>query len=174
MNGLLRRLLIAVLLALPGVPWADQGGRVVGVIDGDTVDLLTDAQVLIRVRLSGIDAPERKQASGSVAKQALSNLAFNRAALVTGEKKDRYGRLLGKIAVAGVDVNLRMVQLGYAWHFKTYEREQLPDDRLRYAQAELMARGQRVGLWADREQLAPWEFRASRRAGAGARSRASR
>lgn len=170
MTGIFPRLLIAVLLALPGIPWADQTGRIVGVIDGDTVDLLTEDKVLIRVRLSGIDAPEKKQAFGNVAKQSLSNLSFNRAALVTGEKKDRYGRLIGKIIVSGADVNLRMVQLGYAWHYRKYQREQSPDDRLRYAQAELAARGQRVGLWVDKEQVAPWDFRASIKAGAGGRA----
>ena len=164
MTGLLPRLLIVVLLAVPGISGADETGRIVGVIDGDTVDLLTDAKVLIRVRLSGIDAPEKKQAFGSVAKQALSELAFNRTVLITGEKKDRNGRLIGKITVAGTDVNLRMVQLGYAWHFKKYEREQPPDDRLRYAKAELTARSQRIGLWVDKEPVAPWEFRSSRQA----------
>ena len=174
MNGSFPRLLIAVLLALPSGAWADQTGRIVGVIDGDTVELLTTAKVLIRVRLSAIDAPEKKQAFGSLAKQALSNLAFNQTVVVTGEKKDRNGRLIGKLAVAGTDLNLRMVQLGYAWHFKKYEREQSPDDRLLYAQAELKARDQRVGLWVDNEQMSPWEFRASRKVGTGASNRAPR
>jgi endonuclease YncB( thermonuclease family) len=172
--ALLQRLLFAVLLAMHSTLWADETGRIVGVIDGDTVDLLTDAKVLIRVRLSGIDAPEKKQAFGNVAKQALSSLAFNRMTLVTGEKKDRYGRLIGKIVVAGTDVNLRMVQLGLAWHFKKYEREQAAGDKLSYAQAETTARAQRVGLWVDREQVSPWDFRAKRNAGTGASNRASR
>jgi endonuclease YncB( thermonuclease family) len=159
---LLSGLLLVTLLVAHGPLWADESGRIVGVIDGDTVDLLTDSRVLIRVRLSGIDAPEKKQAFGNVAKRALSDLAFNRTALVIGHKLDRFGRLVGKISVAGTDVNLRLVQLGLAWHFKKYEREQEPVDRQRYAQAELGARAKRVGLWADKEPVAPWDFRASR------------
>jgi len=162
LTTLIARLFIAILLALPSAAWADQTGRIVGVIDGDTVDLLTQTEVLIRVRLSGIDAPEKKQPFGNAAKQALSSLAFNKTVLITGEKRDRYGRLIGKIVVAGTDVNLRMVQLGYAWHFKKYEREQPLTDRGLYAQAELAARVQRAGLWLDKDAVAPWEFRSAR------------
>jgi endonuclease YncB( thermonuclease family) len=153
--------LIAGLLTQPLVQ-ADEAGRVVGVLDGDTVDLLTPAKTLIRIRLSGIDAPEKKQPFGNVAKKALSDLAFNREAVVSGNKKDRYGRLVGKVTVAGTDVNLRIVQLGLAWHYKKYEREQPAEDRQRYSDAEAQARGRHVGLWADKEPTPPWEFRAER------------
>ena len=160
MKILLAKLLVASLLFFQAASWAeDSSGRIVGVIDGDTVDLLTDNKTLIRVRLSGIDAPEKKQPFGSVSKKALSDLAFDRRVVVVGSKNDRYGRLIGKVLVSGVDANLRMVQLGLAWHYKKYQNEQVVDDRLRYADAELKAREKRVGLWADKEPIAPWEFR---------------
>jgi endonuclease YncB( thermonuclease family) len=138
-------------------------GRIVGVVDGDTVDLLTDSKQLIRVRLAGIDAPERRQPFGSVAKKVLSELVFSKPALLEGEKKDRYGRLIAKVIVGGQDANLRLVRLGYAWHFKKYQKEQSAEDRRLYDAAQAAAMKDRVGLWADPEPVAPWDFRASRR-----------
>lgn len=165
MSGNLLKLLVAALLFFHCSAWAeDYAGRIVGVIDGDTVDLLTDGKELIRVRLSGIDAPEKKQAFGSVAKKMLSDLAFDRRAVIAGRKRDRNGRLVGKVLVAGSDMNLQMVQHGLAWHYKKFAKEQAVEDRQRYADAELRAKARRLGLWADKEPVAPWEFRSSRKA----------
>jgi len=157
--SLLKLLLVALCLDHRAVRAEDYAGRIVGVIDGDTVDLLTDAKVLIRVRLSGIDAPERKQAFGNVSKKALSDFAFDRRVVVVASRHDRYGRLIGKVMVSGVDANLQMVRFGLAWHFKKYEKEQAFEDRQRYADAELKARARHVGLWTDKEPVAPWDFR---------------
>lgn len=160
MNARWLKLFVLVLwLFQSAVRAEDYAGRIVGVIDGDTVDLLTDAKVLIRVRLSGIDAPEKKQAFGNVSKKALSDLAFDRRVVVVASKHDRFGRLIGKVMVAGVDANLQMVQFGLAWHFKKYEKEQAFEDRQRYAEAELKARARHVGLWTDKDPIAPWDFR---------------
>jgi micrococcal nuclease len=138
-------------------------GRIVGVIDGDTVDLLTESKQLVRVRLAGIDAPERRQPFGSVAKKVLSELVFSKTALLEGEKKDRYGRLVAKVIVGGQDANLRLVRLGYAWHFEKYQSEQTAEDRRLYDAAQGAAMKERLGLWRDPEPVAPWDFRASRR-----------
>lgn len=78
-------------------------------------------------------------------------------------KTDRYRRAICTIEVNGVDANLAQVKAGMAWHYKAYERDQRPADRWRYAQAEARARENRVGLWADRAPVAPWEFRKTRR-----------
>jgi len=87
---------IVVGTLLPAVSAAeDFVGRIVGVVDGDTVDLLTDDKTLLRFRLSGIDAPEKRQAFGNVAKHGLSELAFNRRGTIVAHKRDRYGRLVG-------------------------------------------------------------------------------
>lgn len=138
-------------------------GRIVGVIDGDTVDLLTDSKQRVRVRLAGIDAPERRQPFGSAAKKVLSDLVFSKQVLLEGSKKDRYGRLVAKVIVGGQDANLRLVRLGYAWHYKRYEAEQIPEDRRLYEAAHGAAMRERLGLWRDGEPIAPWEYRASRR-----------
>ena len=84
------RLFFCTLLLSSGVCLAEVfAGRIVGVIDGDTVDVLIDTETLIRVRLSGIDAPERKQAFGSVAKKALSELTFDRRVIIEAQKVDQ-------------------------------------------------------------------------------------
>ena len=92
-----RQFVLGMLLALASNCFAlDYSGRVVGVLDGDTVELLTSNHERIRVRLSGIDAPEKRQAFGHAAKRALSNLVFEKAVVISGEKQDRYGRLVEK------------------------------------------------------------------------------
>ena len=141
----------------------DYVGRIVGVMDGDTVDLLTDSKELIRVRLSGIDAPEKKQPFGNVAKQALSDLTFDRRVVIKGYKRDRWGRLIGKVTASGVDANLQMVKRGLAWHYKKYQKEQPLEDRQIYAEAELAAKAKRLGLWSENEPVSPWDFRANKR-----------
>ena len=138
-------------------------GRVVGVADGDTVTLLDAQKVQHKIRLSGIDAPERSQAFGQRSKEHLSDLVFGQTVEVDFNKTDRYGRLIGKIVVNGQDANLQQLHAGMAWHYKEYEREQPPEERMRYAQAEDDARSQRVGLWKDPKPVPPWEFRRAQR-----------
>ena len=154
--GLLGLLLAAV--ALP-VRAAEMSGRVVGVIDGDTIDVLMPGFQVVRVRLAGIDAPERGQAFGTAAKAALSELVFARQVVVHWKKRDRYERLVGKVTVSGADANLAMVARGMAWHYVRFEAEQARGDRAAYAQAEREAREQRRGLWADPRPVAPWDHR---------------
>jgi endonuclease YncB( thermonuclease family) len=138
---------------------AELEGRVVGVRDGDTLDLLTTTNVQVRVRLAGIDAPELGQAYGNAAKRALSALAYNRMARVEWSKKDDYGRVVGKVRVRDADVNLQMIRQGLAWHYRAYAAEQSAADRKRYAAAEVAARAQPIGLWQDPQPVAPWLFR---------------
>lgn len=134
-------------------------GHVVGVLDGDTIDVLTPTKTQVRVRLAGIDAPEKGQAFGNVAKKELSDLVFGKQVTVEWRKKDRYGRTVGKVIVDGVDANLKMVEAGLAWHYKQYAREQSPADRASYDRAEEDARATGIGLWGDKQPVPPWEFR---------------
>ncbi|MDI1270484.1 MAG: thermonuclease family protein [Polaromonas sp.] len=138
-------------------------GKVVGVADGDTVTVLDATKTQHKIRLSGIDAPEKAQPFGQSSKENLSRLVFGKHVLVDAGKFDRYGRTVGKVIVDGVDANLEQVRAGYAWHYKKYEREQPIDDRGVYAQAEAGARAGRVGLWHERTQVAPWDWRGCRR-----------
>lgn len=134
-------------------------GKVIVVSDGDTVILLTDQNRSFKIRLAGIDAPEKKQAYGVESKSTLSDCAAGKLAMIDGNKKDRYGRIVGKVVVAGTDCNLRQIKLGMAWHYKKYEKEQEIEDRSRYAQEEYLAQKSKKGLWSTSGYIEPWEYR---------------
>lgn len=134
-------------------------GRVIGIIDGDTVDLLVDGPETIRVRVAGVDAPESRQAFGGVAKHRLSDLVFSHPVVVEWTKRDRYGRVVGKIVNSQGDVGLLLVRDGLAWHYKKYQLEQSYEDRRLYDQAERSARARRIGIWSDPNAMSPWDFR---------------
>ncbi|MBK6742500.1 MAG: thermonuclease family protein [Hydrogenophilales bacterium] len=156
----MRIALLALILVLPILSWAAElSGRVVGVTDGDTVTLLAAGNVQEKIRLSGIDAPEKGQPYGEASKQALSGLVYGKDVVVDWAKRDRYGRIVGKVLVDGRDACLDQARAGLAWHFKRYENEQSPEDRVSYAAAEVASRAARVGLWADPAPMAPWDWR---------------
>lgn len=138
-------------------------GRVVGISDGDTITVLDADYRQHKVRLVGIDAPEKRQPYGQVSKQHLSDLVFQRTVTVDVNKLDRYKRELGKVFAGDVDANLEQVRAGLAWHYKKYEREQSLADRERYSQTELQARETRRGLWRDETPTPPWDFRHAKR-----------
>ena len=137
--------------------------RVVRVIDGDTIVVLDADKVQHKIRLQGIDAPERRQAFGTKPKEHLSNLVAEKTVDVDYSKYDRYGRILGKVIVNGEDANLEQIEAGMAWHYKKYQREQAPTDRIEYSDAELDARRLRVGLWRDPNPVPPWDYRQAER-----------
>lgn len=135
-------------------------GDVVGVSDGDTVKVLDINRVQHTVRLMGIDAPEKAQPFGQNSKQSLAELVYRQQVHVEWNKKDKYGRIVGKIRTPdGTDVCLAQVRRGMAWHYKQYEAEQSPADRLRYREAEASARLAGLGLWRDQAPVPPWEWR---------------
>ena len=138
-------------------------GRIVSISDGDTVTLLDTNLRQHKIRLSGIDAPERRQPFGNRSRLHLGALVFGRQVTADCPKKDRYRRAVCRLEVDGVDANLAQVEAGMAWHYKAYTRDQSPADRWRYAKAEDRAREARQGLWADRAPVAPWDFRKAKK-----------
>lgn len=135
-------------------------GSVVGVSDGDTIKVLDSTQHLHTVRLMGIDAPEKAQPFGQRSKQSLSELIFQKQVTVAWEKKDKYGRIVGKILMeAGDDICREQINRGMAWHYKQYASEQRSEDRLKYAEAEQIARSKGIGLWQDQSPIPPWAWR---------------
>lgn len=162
----MRRLFLRFCLVLMASLWSglvlsgELVGQVVGVTDGDTITVLDDQRTQHKIRLAGIDAPEKAQAFGQQSKEHLSSLVFGRRVTVEAEKQDRYRRTVGKVVIDGRDANLAMVVAGMAWHYKKYEDEQTPSDRLLYADAEQGARDARLGLWRDAQPTPPWDFRA--------------
>ena len=162
-----RRLGLAALLALAfvaglascGQPAGRQtfAGKVVGVADGDTLVVLAGT-AQVRVRLHGIDCPERGQAFGAAAKRLASSLAFGKTVTVKGRGKDRYGRLLAEVVLPdGRVLNRELVAAGMAWHYARYS-----DDEV-LAKAERQARKARLGIWSESDPVAPWSFRAAGR-----------
>lgn len=136
---------------------ADLTGRVVAVSDGDTITVLVDKRQ-VKVRLAEIDAPEKMQAFGQRAKQALSDLVYDKTVMLDVVDTDRYGRSVARVLVNGVSANEQMVSQGMAWCYRKYLRGDwcLP--------AEAAAREAKNGLWADPDPTAPWEWRKNRRA----------
>ena len=134
-------------------------GKVIHVQDGDSITVLDDTRTQHKIRLTGIDAPERRQAFGNVSKESLAEQVAGQSVAVEWDKVDRYGRKVGKVLLAGMDSNLVQIKRGLAWHYKQYEREQSPADRQSYAAAEAEARAAKLGLWRDAEPTPPWEFR---------------
>ena len=134
-------------------------GKVVGVADGDTLTVLDDNKAQYKIRLQGIDAPEKAQEFGQKSKQSLHQLVHSKQVTVEFQKKDKYERIVGKVVLNGNDVCLEQVKLGMAWHYKQYESEQTKEDREIYAQAELSARANAIGLWKDKQPTPPWEYR---------------
>lgn len=144
--------------AAQAAEWSWLSGRVVSVLDGDTVKVFDGTQ-LHTVRLAAIDTPERKQPHSQRARQQLAAWVWQREVRVSYRKTDRYRRLVGQVWLGDTDVGLRLVQAGLAWHYKAYQREQSQADRATYAAAEVEARAQRLGLWADGDPVPPWTFR---------------
>lgn len=138
-------------------------GRVVGVADGDTITVLTAAREQVKVRLEGIDAPEKAQPYGQASKQSLSQLVFGRQVRLECEKTDRFRRKLCRVFQGHLDVNREQIARGMAWHFDRYAEEQPEHERLADEQAEMGARGRGAGLFADPRAVAPWDWRAARR-----------
>ena len=93
------------------------------IADGDTLTLLTSTKDQVKIRLAGIDTPERKQPFGNRAKQALAKLAFQKQALIEAETKDRYGRTVGVVFVDGLNVNHELVKQGMAWVYRKYTND---------------------------------------------------
>ena len=160
--------LVVALASLPALA-GTLVGKVVHVADGDTVTVLDAQRQQHRVRLIGIDAPEKGQDFGQRSKENLIRIAAGRQAEVVFSKRDRYGRIVGKVLVAPEgcvgacpkgDAGLRQIEAGMAWHYKQYANEQTIEDQRRYAEAEENARAKRLGLWGDtRMPVPPWEWR---------------
>ena len=157
---------------------ATLSGRVIHVADGDTLTVVDDQHHSHKIRLAGIDAPERGQPFGRRSAEALIRLTTNRFVTVDGGKTDRYQRRVGIVRIAppdcvscapSIDVGLALISAGLAWHYRSYEREQNTADRDYYRSAEAGARARQDGLWADAAPTPPWDWRRARREGSAAR-----
>ena len=156
----MRKLLLIFVLFLSNIVNAKTiEGLVVGVADGDTITVLDQQKNTYKIRLQGIDAPEKKQAFGEKSKQSLHDLVHGKQVRIEYDKEDKYGRIVGKITLDDLDICLQQLVLGMAWHYKKYQNEQSVADRVVYNDAELKSKSLKLGLWADETLMPPWEFR---------------
>jgi len=147
-------------------------GTVVKVADGDTSTVLDSEKVQHRVRIAGIDAPEKGLPFGNASGKRLGELVARKDVRVEFDKYDRWGRIVGKVWVRPpdcptcgmtLDVGFAQITTGMAWWYRKYAREQSPEDQRRYEFAEQEAKAKRAGLWRDADPIPPWEFRAVQR-----------
>jgi micrococcal nuclease len=127
---------------------------VVGISDGDTISVLREGKA-VKVRLHGVDTPEKAQAFGTQARKFTSDMAFQQTVTVAIRDTDRYGRLVGEVLLPdGRSLNQELVKAGMAWWYRQYA----PHDTT-LAQLEAEARTAKRGLWADAHPIPPWEWR---------------
>jgi len=134
-------------LAITSVAQETFSARVVGIDDGDTIDVLAAGKVQYRIRLAGIDAPEHGQAYGTKSSQNLRNLVSGKQIDLDCRNEESYGRKVCKVLLpGGEDAGLNQVNAGLAWHYKQYAFAQTPSDRQVYAAAEDSALGTSIRL----------------------------
>ena len=134
-------------------------GSVIRVSDGDTLTILNSTNQQIKIRLAGIDAPEKAQAFGQRSKEYLASLVIQKQVTVKTTKTDKYGRQVGQVLLNGQDVNLEQLRAGMAWYYRQYERELTLELRQSYAAAEANAKERLIGLWRDAQPVPPWVWR---------------
>jgi len=144
--------LFLFLLFLTSVANAQLVGKVVSIADGDTFTMLVDNEQ-IKVRLHGIDCPEKSQPYGNVAKEFLSSSIFGKVVSVKKLDVDRYGRTIGMVTVDGVNINEKLLEEGLAWHYKYF------DKNAAWAKLEDVSRKEKKGLWKEPNPTPPWEWR---------------
>jgi len=134
------------------------GGKVVGIADGDTLTIVTRSKRQHKIRLAGIDAPEKQQPFGERSRQSLSDLCFGKRAEVTSRVVDRYKSVVANVKCDGVNVNAEQVSRGMAWTYRRYV-----DRNYHFYLLEFSARLAKRGLWADPNPVAPWQWRNHRK-----------
>ena len=139
---------------------AELTGKVVSIVDGDTYDILIEENKVVRVRMEGIDAPEKGMPFYRVAKNYLGKLCFEKNVRLDGEEKDSRDRTLAYTYLEdGTELSHEMVKAGLAWHFKKYSTDST------LAALEIEAQNSRRGLWIDSQPMPPWENRELHRKG---------
>jgi micrococcal nuclease len=134
----------------------DFSGEVVVVVDGDTIDVMHGEEAE-RIRLNGIDCPEKDQCFGECAKQFTSDLALGKEVTVRAMGHDRHGQPIGDVILPdGLNLNQELVQAGMAWWFRRYSNDSTLE------QLEEEAKAAKRGLWADCNPIPPWDFRPKR------------
>ncbi len=146
-------LVLGSVFFLPYLALADFTGEVVRVIDGDRIEVWHDGRPE-RIRLSGIDAPEKGQPFGKEAKQFTAAVALHKAVTVKVRGRDSYGRIMGQVVLPdGITLNHELIKQGLAWQYRRSSQDGI------LAAMEAAARESKRGLWVDPRAIPPWEWR---------------
>ncbi|MBD0294664.1 MAG: thermonuclease family protein [Flavisolibacter sp.] len=149
---------IIVSFSCSGPDMPSAKGKVVAIADGDTFTFLDKKNMQVKIRLYGVDCPERSQEFGTVARQKLSDLIFGQPVKLVEKGTDQYGRTIAMVYTPNnVCVNEELLRNGLAWHYKEYDKNS------RWAQLEEIARRNKVGLWSQPHPTPPWEWRKEKR-----------
>ena len=157
-NSYLQFLILFILLLLPSIGHA-WSGKVVHVADGDTITVMRDGKK-VKVRLYGIDTPEKAQWYGQNAKTFTSSQVMGKTVDVQEIAVGRYKRVVGIVSVGNLALNRHLVEYGYAWVYHAYCKKPFCSE---WAKAEAVARKAKRGLWKNPKAIPPWEYRRSKR-----------
>jgi len=149
-------LILVLLVSFHNPPLVTITGKVVKVVDGDTFDVLDSSFKTIRIRMNGIDAPEKKQAFGEASRKQLAALCAGKVVRIVKYSTDRNKRWIADCYVDGISLSHRMIEEGMAWHFVKYSSDTT------LARLEQQARAKKIGLWSDPHAIAPWDYRSKR------------
>jgi len=159
---MLRKLVQYILLCI--IFYAQQAysqqklhGKVVRISDGDTITVLDSLNQQHKIRLHGIDSPEKGQEYYQVAKDYIGQLCFQKEVEVNILSYDFYKRAIGKVYIDSIDINQSLLKSGLAWHFVQFDKS------IEYAAAEAEARVNKRNIWSLKTSIAPWEFRKNKR-----------
>ena len=167
-----RYLLLVLATFVTYLASADINGKVVAVTDGDTIKDLDRNKVQHKIRLSGIDAPEKAQPFGNASRKHLATMVAGKEVRVETTKNDRYGRVLRKVWVQPRDcpscgktlnANHAQIRSGMAWWYQDYAKDQSAEDQGRYESAVTEARKRKLGLWSEPNPIPPWAWRRGQR-----------
>ncbi|MGX6592583.1 thermonuclease family protein [Cetobacterium ceti] len=132
-------------------------GKVIKVADGDTITIL-DHHKKVKVRFYGIDAPEKTQEYGMKSKDILDHLLYGKYVNIDVKDVEQYGRTVGIVYYKHKNINVEMVKNGNAWWYKRYAK-----DNMELAAAEIYAKQEKKGLWEEKNPIAPWDYRKSKK-----------
>ena len=150
---MLRTLILFLSLLVHGFAYSQEfTAKVIAVLDGDTV-LVKRAKGLVKIRLVGIDAPEKLQTFGETSKHSLSDMVMGKQVTIKSQAIDKYGRMVASINVNGLDVNAEQIRRGMAWENSNFHS----DKKLLALQEE--AKQEPRGLWALSDPMPPWDWR---------------
>jgi len=152
----MKKLLLTLMLICWPLTAHAWEGKVVNVTDGDTINVYNAEQGQVKIRLYGIDCPEKGQPYGQAAGKYLASLIAGAMVEIEPVTKDRYGRTVAIVMDDELNVNQEMVRSGYAWVYRKYCDKEFCDYWLAL---ENDARAGKLGLWREPDPIPPWEWR---------------